>query len=128
MNKNLHIIYTYFLITNALRGAISKHVATNSTFNFGQIINKKIILEFYKKQVDSSFAFFLSKVYFNCVQFYPAITPLSNNICKTFFKFYRLTISKASKLISISLFLSKKAIPNEFLNCLIYTKHNYNFS
>ena len=128
MNKNLHIFYFYFLIINALRSPISKHVATNFTFNFGQIINKKIILEFYKKQVDSSFAFFLSKVYFNCTQFYPAITPLSNNICKTFFKFYRHTISKASKLISISLFLSKKAIPNEFLNCLTYAKHNYNFS
>jgi len=128
LNKNLHIIYTYFLIINSLRGAISKHVATNSTFNFDQIINKKIILEFYKKQVAKAFACFTSKVHFNYMQFSHAITPLSNNIYKTFFRFYKLTFSKASKLISISLFLSKKAFLNDFSNCLIYTKNNYNFS
>jgi len=103
-------------------------VATNSTFNFDQIINKKIILEFYKKQVAKAFACFTSKVYFNYTQFSPAITPLSNNIYKTFFMFYRLTFSKASKLISINLFLSKKAFLNDFSNILLYTKHNYNFS
>jgi hypothetical protein len=128
LNKNLHIVYTYFLIINSLRGAISKHVATNSTFNFGQIINKKIILDFYKKQVASAFAYFTSKVHFNYTQFSHAITPIPNNIFKSFFKFYRLNIFKASKLITINLFLSKKAFSNEFLNCLIYTNQLYNFS
>lgn len=128
MNKNLHIFYFYFLIINALRSPISKHVATNFTFNFGQIINKKITLEFYKKQVAKAFAFFISKVHFNYMQFLHAITPIPNNIFKSFFKFYRLNIFKASKLITINLFLSKKAFSNEFLNCLIYTNQHYNFS
>lgn len=127
MNKNLHIIYTYFLIINSLKGAISKHVATNSTFNFGQIINKKIILDFYKKQVAKAFACFTSKVHFNYTQFSHPISQLSNSIYKTFFKFYRLNISKASKLITINLFLSKKAFSNKLLNCLIYTNQHYNF-